>query len=121
MINIKQLKKVRDIINAEGTILGLYKQPSGNFFLSSYLKDNSGEVFYATNQDLLKQYFTSKITLKQVYLNSDDFFVTRKFRNETASFIKEDLAELIQCGDQLFNEISSSMRNNELANDFFVD
>jgi hypothetical protein len=119
MIEINQLQKVGDILNSEGTILGLFKQKSGNLFLSSYLKDGSGEIYYSTDKETLKKYFNSVIKLKQVYLDSNDFVVTRKFRNETTSFIKQDLADMIQCGDNLFSEISNSMRNDILANEFY--
>ena len=118
MVEINQLKKVDDILNSEGTILRLYAQESGNLFLSSYLKDGSGEIYYSTDKETLKKYFNSEMTLKQVYLESSDSLVTRKFRKETETFIKEDLTDLILCGDSLFSEISSDMRNDKLAREF---
>jgi hypothetical protein len=119
MIEINQLQKVGDILNSEGTILGLFIQKSGNLFLSSYLKDGSGEIYYSTNKEILKKYFNSEMKLKQVYLNSNDLIVTRKFRNETTYYIKQDFACMIQCGDNLFSEISNSMRNDKLAREFY--
>ena len=119
MVEINQLKKVDDILNSEGTILGLYEQKTGNLFLSSYLKDGSGEIYYSTDKETLKKYFNSEMTLKQVYLESSDSLVTRKFRKETETFIKQELTDLIQCGDNLFSEISKSMRNDKLAREFF--
>ena len=118
MVEINQLNKVGDILNSEGTILGLYEQESGNLFLSSYLKGGTGEVYYSTDKETLKKYFNSEMKLKQVYLESSDSLVTRKFRKETETFIKEDLTDLIQCGDNLFSEISNSMRNDKLAREF---
>ena len=118
MIEINQLKKVDDILNSEGTILGLYEHKSGNLFLSSYLKDGSGEIYYSTDKETLKKYFNSEMTIKQVYLESEDFLVSRKFRRETETFLKEDLTELLQCGDNLFSEITNSMRNYKLASEF---
>ena len=119
MIEINQLLKFGDILNSEGTILGLYKKKSGDLFLSSYLKDGSGEIFYATDRETLKKYFDCVIKLKEVYLNSNDFIVTRKFRNETTSFIKLDFVNMIQCGDNLFLENSKSMRNDKLVKDIY--
>jgi hypothetical protein len=118
MVEINQLKKVDDILNSEGTILGLYKQKNGNLFLSSYLKDGSGDVFYSTDKEILKKYFNAEMTLKQVYLESDDFLVSRKFRSETATFLKDDFNDRIQCGDSLFSELSRDMRNDKLASEF---
>lgn len=118
MVEINQLKKVDDILNSEGTILGLYQHKSGNLFLSSYLKDRSGEIYYSTDKETLKKYFNSEMKLKQVYLESSDFLVTRKLGKETETFIKEDLTDLILCGDSLFSEISKDMRNDKLAREF---
>ena len=119
MIEIDQLLKVGDILNSEGTILGLFKKKSGNLFLSSYLKDGSGEIFYSTDKETLKKYFNSFIKLKEVYLKSNDFIVTRKFRNETTSFIKLDFVNMIQCGDSLFSENPKTMRNDKLVYEFY--
>ncbi len=113
ILDIRKLKKVDDILNSEGTILGLYKIQS-EFFLGSFLKDHSGMVYYSTNLETLKRYLNSEITLRQAYLESEDLIVARQFRNETVSFVKQDLIELIQYGDKLFSQISSSMRNDEL-------
>lgn len=119
MVEINQLQKVGDILNSEGTILGLFKQQTGDLFLSSYLKDGSGEIYYSTDKETLKKYFNSDISLKQVYLDSNDIIVKRKFRSEAKSFIKQDLADMIQCGDNFFSEITNSLRNDKLAREFY--
>ena len=53
MIEINQLTKVGDILNSEGMILGLFKNNSGDMFLSSHLTDGSGDVYYTTKKDVL--------------------------------------------------------------------
>jgi hypothetical protein len=118
MVEINQLKKVFSIFNSVGTILGVYEHKTGTLFLSSYLKDGSGDVYYSTDKETVDKFFNSEMTLKQVYIESDDFLVSRKFRNETVTFIKEDLADLIHCGDCLFSELSSDTRNDNLASEF---
>jgi phage anti-repressor protein len=118
ILDIRKLKKVDDILNSEGTILGLYKIDD-QILLGSFLKDHSGMVYYLTSIEILKKYFNSEIILEQVYLESEDFIVTRQYRKETVSFIKEDLVTNIQCGDKLFSQISNSMRNDKLAKEFY--
>lgn len=81
IIDIHKLKKIEDILNSEGTILGLY-QIGEEYILGSFLSDNSGVVYYSTNLETLKKYLTSKINLKQVYFNSEDFIVTKKHSHE---------------------------------------
>jgi hypothetical protein len=115
MIKINQLLKVGDILNSEGTILGLYKNKTGELFLSSYLKDGSGEIYYSSNDKTVLKYLNSEITLKQVYLESEDFIVSRQYKKETVLFVKQDLLELIQFGDKLFSEIPNSMRNDKIT------
>lgn len=115
--DIRRLKKIDDILNSEGTVLGLF-QIDEQFFLGSFLKDHSGMVYYSVSRDLLKSYFDSKLKLRQVYLASEDIIVTRKCRNEIESFLKNDFAEMLQCGDQYYHEIGESMRNDNLANQF---
>ncbi len=113
MVDIKKLKKEADILNSEGTILGLY-QAQSVYYLGSYLTDGSGMVYYSIlSLSILKDYFNSKLTLKELYNDSKDFIVTTKFRKETASFIKEDLASLIKLGDKFYNELSVGLKNKE--------
>ena len=114
ILDIRKLKKVDDILNSEGTILGLYKIEN-DYLLGSFLKDHSGMVYYLTSLTALKKYLNSEIILKQVYLESEDFIVSRQYKKETVLFVKQDLVELIQFGDKLFSQIESSMRNDDIA------
>jgi hypothetical protein len=118
IIDIHKLKKIDDILNSEGTILGLY-QIGNEYILGSFLSDKSGVVYYSTNLETLKKYLTSEINLKQVYLDSEDFIVTKKNRRETISYLKKDLADLIQCGDKLYSEISESLKNDKIENQLY--
>ena len=85
IIDIHKLKKIDDILNSEGTILGLY-QFGDEYILGSFLSNKSGMVYYSTNLETLKKYLTSEIILKQVYLYNEDFIVTKKNRYEKVSF-----------------------------------
>lgn len=114
MIKINQLIKVVDIIYSEGMILGLFKNKSDELFLCSHLKDGSGEIYYSSKKEVLKKYFNSEINLDQVYLESNDFIITLKFRMETTSFLKQDMVAMITFGNKFYLEISESMRNDSI-------
>jgi hypothetical protein len=118
MDDIKKLKKIGDILNGEGMLIGLFKNDSGILYLGSHLKDSSGDLYYSTNLDILKKYLNSEIKLRQVYIESDDFIVTRKFRNKHTSFIKDDMIELITLVNQFYSEFSFSMKNNQIEKEY---
>lgn len=108
--DINKLKKIDDILNSEGTILGLY-QFNNQLFLGSFLSDKTGMVYYSTTREILNHYLDSEITLGQVYLDSEDFIVYRKFRNDTVAYLKQDLVDKIQCGDKYYNELPDGLKN----------
>jgi hypothetical protein len=110
MVEVEKLKKLTDILNSEGTILGLY-QIDNELFLGSFLTDKTGMVYYSTNKKALNRYLNNEITLGQVYLESEDFIVSRNFRNDTVTYLKQDLAEKIQCSDKYYNELSNELKN----------
>jgi len=115
MIEINKLKKIADILNSEGTILGLY-QLHKQLFLGSFLSDKTGMVYYLTTRESLNQYLNGEKTLGQVYLDSEDFIVSRKFRDETVAYLKQDLADLIQCGDKYYYELSDGLKTPNIQN-----
>jgi hypothetical protein len=110
MIKINRFKRVADILNSEGTILGLY-QLHHQLFLGSYLADNLGTVYYSTTKEILQQYLNSEITLNQAYLACEAPLVYCQSRKETVTYLKQDFADKITCGKQYYNEISDGMNN----------
>lgn len=110
IININKLIKIDDILNSEGSILGLYRI-NNDLYLGSYLSNKSGVAYYSIEKTVLKMYLNSVLNLKNVYLASDDFIVTTKFRKETTTYIKEDLVDLILFSELLYSEISDSLKN----------
>lgn len=116
MIEIDQLIKIGDIINSEGMILGLFKKNSGEIILCSHLNDASGEIYYSSKKSNLKKYFNSEFNLQQVYLESDDFIITLKFRKEIKSFLKEDMVERLTFGKKFYFQIPESMKNASIEN-----
>lgn len=113
MIDPRNLKPVLDILNSEGCILGLKTDPKGNLYLSSFLKDGSGSVFYSTNLQELKAFLESNLTIKDMYLKSPDFLVKHKLRYDVKTFLKEDFQNDLQCGSDLYKDIPESMKSKE--------
>jgi len=115
--NIRNLKKIDDILNSEGTILGLH-QHRDQLYLSSYLKDESGTVYYSVDALILVRYFKSELKLREVFLASEDVVVPRKSSQATNYLVKAGLTELISCGDRLFSENSEGIKSHRIANLF---
>jgi hypothetical protein len=115
MKNTLNLKNIGDLLNSEGTLLGLH-QNEGELYLSSYLNDKSGTVYYSVDESTLVRYYNNELRLSEMYLTSKDTVVPRCYRTETVYFNKEELTNLISCGDKLFLENSFGMRSDTLAN-----
>lgn len=113
MTDPRNLKNICDILNSEGCILGLMQDPKNMLYLSSYLKDGSGNVYYSTTEEQLKSFIESKVTIREIYVESKDFLVKHKFRKQIKTYFKEDFLELLQCGTEYYNEIPESMKSKE--------
>ena len=111
--DIKELEKITDILNSEGTILGLYNLDK-KLYLSSFLTDHTGEIYYSTTKEKLLQYLRSKIMLQELYLESDDIFVSRQLRNYTGLHLKQDFANVIKCSGEYYEELSEALKNPEI-------
>lgn len=106
------LKKL-DILNSEGSVLGLYINDNKDYYFSSILNDGSGTIFYQVTLDLIFKYFHSKYNLKKIVENSPDFIVRHKHRNQELSFLKEDLINQIQSVNSFYCDKPNSMKNPE--------
>jgi hypothetical protein len=116
-INPIRLGMGRDLINAEGPILSLHEY-NHILYLSSYLKDGSGRVYYATNKELLQEYFKGHIiTQSLLEKSSSKEFAVRKFTRSVyahvSPILKEEFNKEIQCGDSLFTELPEGMVMND--------
>ncbi len=113
MTDPRNLRRVFDILNGEGCILGLKKDLSGNLYLSSYLKDGSGNVFYSVSEQQLKDFAQSKITIQEMYLTSNEFMVQVRFRNEVKTYLKEEFQDNLFYGSDYYKDISESLKSKE--------
>lgn len=113
MIVPSNLKRTIDILNSEGCILGLNTDNNGNLYLSSYLKDGSGYVFYSTTESQLKQFLQSKTTIEQIYSASADFSIKYKSRSEVVTSLKEDYQSKLMLGLKYYHDLPNSMKSTE--------
>ena len=97
MIEPKELQKISDILNSEGSILGLYTDSRNKLYLGSFLQDGSGVIYYSVNLDTLKDYLQSKLTLAELYIKSQSFLIKHKFRKEEKTYLKGN--HLVNDGD----------------------
>jgi hypothetical protein len=111
MTDPRNLKKINDILNSEGCILGLYLDPKDNLYFGSYLKDGTGTIFYLVNEVQIKSYLKSKLTLMELYVESKSFLIKHKFRKEVKTYLKEDFLDSIQCGTDFYKDIPKSMKS----------
>jgi len=120
MINSRQLIKQSDILNSEGTILGLYTDSKNSLYLGSFLQDGSGVIYYSVNLDILKDYLQSKLTLTELYIKSPSFLVKHKFRKEEKTYLKEDFLNSLQCGANFYKDLPESMKSKEIERKYGV-
>ena len=114
----RNLVPVYDILNSEGRILGLNKDPKGNLYLSSSLNNGLGEIFYVTTPSQLKVFIESKLTINEIYNNSKDFLVKFKIRKEIKTYLKEDFIGHLACGADYYNNLPESMKSKEFEQQF---
>ncbi len=114
MIDPRNLKKISDILNSEGTILGLYRDPKDNLFLGSLLKEGSGTIFYSVDLNQIKDYLKSELTISELYNESSSFLVNHKFRKEIKTYLKQDFLNSLQCGNEYYKDIPESMKSKEV-------
>ena len=118
MTDPRNLKKELDIINSEGCILGLYYDKKNNPHFGSFLKDGTGTVFYSVTELQIKDYLKSKLTLIELFANSQTFLIKHKFRNEIKTYLKEDFSDMLQCGSDYYKDIPVSMKSGKIENKY---
>lgn len=115
IIETEKLKKIDEIISCEGGILILYKYMN-QLYLSSQLSDGTGMIFYSTKRDLILDYLHSRINLIDLYNQSNDTFITRKFQKETSLFLSQDFHNLILYGNLKIDQINKDLINHNFIN-----
>ena len=106
MVVINNLKKIgKDILNSEGSILALYKDGSGKFYLHSFLNDGSGKVYYRTTEEFLKKFYDFEITIRELFMLSPDLKVVIGSHFSNPIYVKKiDFIDKLHCGYSRYSE-----------------
>lgn len=108
---MKKFKKVgNDIINSEGSILALYVADN-QMYLSSFLDDGSGKIYFQVSTIQLCNLLLSNNTIKQIFDESPIYYCVRNETSRTS--IRNQLREMLTCGDILMKNIPPSMIDSE--------
>lgn len=102
-----RLTKKFDILNGEGTILGLYESDE-KLILSSFLKNNKGNVFYPASLKLLKGFINSEFPLKELLDKSLEFEVNEGQGN---SLSKNEILEQLFGGEKKYSDFPDSLKD----------
>ena len=109
-MEINKLKKTKEVINSEGTILSLYENDENSLFLCSLLENNIGYVYFPVDELNFKKYLKGKTTLNEVYNLSKDFIVKFKSKGRVKSYFKEDLSDKLVLGSEFYTNLPDDMK-----------
>ena len=110
MINPINLKKIEDIINSEGSILSIHRDPKNNFFIRAKMENEEGMVYFDTNKSKLKKYLNSVITLNKLFELKTNYFLKTKTGSVIKTFIGEDFKCNLIYGEILYKSLPKEVR-----------
>ena len=110
MINPVNLKKIEDIINSEGSIVSIHRDPKNNFFIGAKMDNEEGMVYFDTDKSKLKKYLNSVITLNKLFELKTNYFLKTKTGSVIKTFIGEDFKCNLIYGKILFKSLPNEIR-----------
>jgi len=110
MKDVRVLRPVSDLINCEGTVVGLLRHPRGEWYLKAYVKEPVGYVYFPVAEDALKKYLNDEMTLDELYAAAPVQEVIFKYRTKQTVYPKAFFAEKLVAGDKYFTDYSANCR-----------
>lgn len=107
---MKNLKKILDLINSEGTILGLHISQNKKYFIGSKSKDSLETIYFNVTDHELKMYVNGHITLHELYGFSDNYFIVTKTGDEEKTYIFDQYSCNLTFGDLCYDQINNDMK-----------
>lgn len=104
------LKKKLDLINSEGTILGLYLSKNNEYFLGSSITDSNETIYFKVSDHELRMYVNGHITLHELYGFSDNFFIVTKSGSVEKTYIFDQYKCSLTFGSLCYDEIQKDMK-----------
>ncbi|MFZ4414377.1 MAG: hypothetical protein ACOYOV_14935 [Bacteroidales bacterium] len=88
-----------DILNSEGTIIGIEKIHT-NYFLKIKKNDENQYAYFPINKNLLKKYLLGEITLRESLIPLDEFSFIDDYYTSISNEMKENSV------DRILNDIN---------------
>lgn len=104
------LKKQLDLINSEGTILGLYHSIDNEIFVSSLMNDSDETIYFKVDDHEIRMYVNGYITLQELYNFSNNFFIVTKSGKVKKTYLFEQYECSLKFGNLCYDEISREMK-----------
>ena len=104
------LEKTLDLINSEGTILGLYLSKNKKYFLGSKTTDSLETIYFKVTDHELKMYINGYITLNELYGFSDNIFIVTKSGRDKKTYIFDQYSCNLTYGDLSYDQINIDMK-----------
>ena len=107
MIN---LEKKLDLINSEGTILGLFISKNNKYFLGSKMIDSSETIYFRVSDHEIRMYINGHITLHELYGFSDNFFIVTISGSNEKTYIFDQYKCELTFGNMCYDQIQKDMK-----------
>jgi len=118
------LYNIQTLLNSEGDILSILKNDSNKLFAMGNTNKGLSKILCKTNQFIIELYLNSRITLKQLFLLSQDKHYIIKTENEAKEIFFEITTEHmpaeitgISCGNDLYGLLSDNMKSRLTINE----
>lgn len=118
VLETSTLHKKLDILNSEGTILGLYSNKDHELILQASIKGERKMIYFTIGRTALQDYATNKITLHELYMRSEDLLVRTLHEKEEEIAFKVNFDGQLQCGNFLYQDLAKGMKNRKFAKEF---
>ena len=118
IFNVNTTDKKLDILNSEGAILALYSKKEEPFILEALLSQNRGRVLFSIGQNALKDYANSRVTLNELFMQSEDVLVILVDKKENKLTFKENVQGKLIFGNQFYREIATGMKSERFRKKF---
>lgn len=105
-----ELNKKLDLINSEGTILGLYHSNHNEVFLSSLMNDSDETIYFKVDDHEIRMYVNGYITLQELYNFSNNLFIVTKSGKVKKTYLFEQYECSLKFGNLSYDEISKEMK-----------
>ncbi len=104
-----KIKKIIEIINIEGMILGLYKDEHQKYFFKSLIKPGGGYITYKVSKEILKDFYNDKYTIEDLLRFSESKLIDYDFRRDKQTFVKDDFYGKLHCGNKKVSDFSDGI------------